>query len=295
METFGLQLSNGAIVAGIYSSPPASASSLKYRPLIIGLHGGSYNCRYFDAMDTHTARIPSSAFGVPFAAIDRPGYGGSTSLIVPEGSDFPQETGRWLHNFILPVLWAEIGIPAGCNCVVLLSHSHGVMGCIVAAALHGLDSNESYPLGGIIASGLGGQFTNEIFENRLPTVPVPANRVLMSAEEKDKLLLRPGSCHPEIFALGDDLNVTSPLAECESLYTFWTQVWRQKWTPHIIAPVLFALADRDCYFEGTDEHVASCVAAFTRSIRAEGSLIKGAPHCMELSYVLTLDFCTTSR
>jgi hypothetical protein len=47
---------------------------------------------------------------------------------------------------------------------------------------------------------------------------------------------------------------------------------------------MFALVENDPFFEATKQELETCMAAFTSSIRVDGSLINGAPHCMELSY-----------
>ncbi|KAL2816611.1 hypothetical protein BDW59DRAFT_153196 [Aspergillus cavernicola] len=284
MKPFQLTLSNKSILAGIRNIPSISASP-KDRPLIVGLHGGTYDSGYFDANETHSASHASSAFGVPFVAIDRPSYSGTSSLIpIPEGSDFPCETGLWLHKFILPALWSNFGVANQCNCIVLLCHSMGTMGGVVAAAMHAQDETVSYPLGGIIVSGLGDKSLPSNGDPPVQQTHVPPNHGLFPVEAKDSLMFRPGTVHPEILALSEQLNVPSPLEEAQGLYTGWVQSWRERWAANVVAPVMFALVEQDCFFEGTEEHLKSCVGAFTSSIRVDGSLVRGAPHCMELSY-----------
>ena len=58
----------------------------------MGIHGGGYKSAYFDADSKHTASIASQAFGVPFVAIDRPCYGGTTSILpITLDSSYPDE------------------------------------------------------------------------------------------------------------------------------------------------------------------------------------------------------------
>lgn len=75
MQSFHLLLSNGAMLTGIHNIPP-HRPPIKYRPLMIGLHGSTYDCHYFDADANQTAGVASAAFGVPFVSINRPCYGG---------------------------------------------------------------------------------------------------------------------------------------------------------------------------------------------------------------------------
>ncbi|GAB1198670.1 hypothetical protein APSETT444_007998 [Aspergillus pseudonomiae] len=279
MQSFRLSLSNGASVAGIHSVPPRSVSSLTHRPLIIALHGSTYDCRYFDADDAHTALLASSAFRVPFISIDRPGYGGSSSFLpIPEDSSFPEETGIWLHRYILPVLWSNFGAQKGCNCIVLLCHSLGSMGGIVAAALHAQDPEPAYPLGGVIISGLADRLLQAMEENPVREPNVPPDHVLFPLDVKDNLMFRARTVHPEILKHTERLNCPSPFPEIESLRKLWLPIWRDKWASHVVAPVMLGLAEQDCFFEGTEEHVRDCIAAFRNSARVDGSLIRNAPH-----------------
>lgn len=156
MQSFKFPLSNNGTVTGVQSIPPESVRSSEYYPLIVGLHGGTYDSQYFDATPKVSASLASVAFGVPFIAIDRPSYDGTSSILpIPEDSSFHHETGCWMHRYILPKLWSEVGVPNRCSCIVLLCHSLGVMGGTVAAALHAQDETPLYPLGGLIASGFG--------------------------------------------------------------------------------------------------------------------------------------------
>lgn len=282
MESFKLSLSNGTVLTGIRTVPLESVTP--NRPLVVGLHGSTYSSSYFDADSKHTAAIPSIAFGVPFVSIDRPCYGDtSPTSPIPEGSSFPQETGSWLHRYALPALWSQIGKPNGCNCIVLLSHSLGSMGAIIAAATHAQDEQPSYPLGGIIISGLGERLIPEMAENPASEPNVPPDQVVFPLEIKDAMMFRPGTVDPEILNHSKRLDHPTPLTEIASLRDVWLPTWRE-WAAHVAAPVMFAIAEQDCFFVGTEEHVRKCTSAFTMSERADGSWIKGAPHCMELSY-----------
>ncbi|KAI1378042.1 hypothetical protein F4677DRAFT_414280 [Hypoxylon crocopeplum] len=284
MEPFVLPLPNNSVVAGIHRIPPSSPSNPKYRPLVVGLHGATYDCHYFDANAKHSASIASDAFGVPFVAIDRPCYGGTGSFLpVPEGSSFDKETGVWLHEHILPALWAKFGSPNGATCIVLFAHSLGAMGGIVAAALHAREQEHApaYPLAGLIISGLG---TRQHASMKHATPPaVPPEEVTRTPEEKDALMFRPGTVDPAIVKLTADLNRPMPYAEVLGLGA-WRQTWRDRWAAHVRVPVMFALVELECFWEPTEEHLRECAAAFCASARVDASLIGGAPHCVELSH-----------
>ncbi|KAL2782590.1 hypothetical protein BJX66DRAFT_350817 [Aspergillus keveii] len=284
MESFTLTLSNNAIVVGVHSLPPPSpASSPNHRPLIVALHGGTYDCHYFDATPKYSASSTSKAFGIPFIAIDRPCYGRTTPFLpVPEGSTFSGETGRWLHEYILPALWKEFGVPNDCNAVVLFCHSLGTIGGIVAATLHAEDAGPAYPLAGLIASGMGDK--QNARTRGTPATPPNAGpeHLLFPLPLKDHVMFKPGTVDLEVLEEGERLNAVSPVAELHE-YPGWLGVWKE-WAAKVKAPVMFALVEDDVFFESTEEEVKICTAAFLNSPRVDGSLIRGAPHCMELSY-----------
>jgi pimeloyl-ACP methyl ester carboxylesterase len=283
MQAFKLALASGATVTGIHNLP--KGSSVRYRPLIVALHGGSYDCNYFDASPRYTASIASNAFGVPFVAIDRPCYGGTTSFLpVPEKSNFNRETGSWLHEYILPALWSEFGVSNNCTCIILLCHSLGAMGGIVAAAMHEKTKSPAYPLGGLVASGMGNEQPSATKQGPAPGLDSGAEYSSMPYRIKDQVMFLPGTVDEEIVSQSERLNRPSPCVELQEYTKIWLPTWKQDWAAHIKSPVMFALVQDDVFFEAMDEQMEICTSAFKNSVRVEGSLVKGPPHCMESSY-----------
>jgi hypothetical protein len=285
MQPFQFKLSNGGVVTGIHSIPPLSASHVKHRPLIVALHGGCYDSQYFDGHPKYSASLTSEALGVPFVSIDRPSYGGTSSILpIPEGSDFYEESGIWLHRYILPALWSEIGTPNQCNSIVILSHSLGVMGGIIAAALHARDDAPLYPLAGLIACGMGNTESSFMKSNPPDFIVIDADHVLFPPEKKDAIMFKPGTTVPEVLELCEGLNAVSPLPEIAQFPAVWLPVWKEKWAAQVAVPVIFSLVDNDPFFVADEEELGVCVQAFKKSARVDGNLVKGAPHCMELSH-----------
>lgn len=282
MEPFTCTLANGATVAGISSIPPPGVNGPKSRPLVVGIHGGGYNSDYFHADARRTASIPSKAYGVPFVAIDRPCYGGTSAFDpMPDATQFPEETGLWLHKYILPDLWKKFG--DGCSCIVLLCHSLGCQGGIIAAALHAQDDKPAYPLGGLITSGLGHRNTPIVEQAPKMQANTGEHYNTTPVEFKDTAMFSPGTVDPEILKQSERLNHPIPVAEANSTRAGWG-AWRERWAAHVAVPVMYALVELDFFFVGSREHLQECVDAFGRSPRAEGSFIASAPHCLELSY-----------
>ncbi|KAL4969038.1 uncharacterized protein BDV14DRAFT_196357 [Aspergillus stella-maris] len=284
MEPFQLTLPNDGVVAGRHSIPPLSNLSPKYRPLIVALHGGTYDSRYFDAHPKYSASLPSAAYGIPFISIDRPSYGGTSSILpVPEGSDFFQKTGTWLHRYILPALWTEFGQPNQCTAIVILAHSLGVIGGVIAAALHAEDDKQLYPLAGFIASGMGNTQAVSARSAPLPHITIDDEHMLLPPEIKDAIMFKPHTTVPDILNLCAHLNAISPTAEIARFADLWMPVWKE-WAARVSVPVMFALVVGDPFFITNEDELEICVQAFRNSGRADGSLVPGAPHCMELSY-----------
>ena len=285
MQSFRLTLANDGVVQGAHAIPTQSPSPVKHRPLIVALHGGGYDHQYFDALPGYSASLMSNALATPFVTIDRPSYGGTSSILpIPSGSDFTTESAFQLHRFILPKLWEEFGIPNGCTCIVLLCHSLGVMPGIAVAALYGDERTPEYPLGGIIASGMGNTQSQSAKGNPPRYPRVDDNHALCPTELKDAVMFKPGTYAPEMLEQTERLNAACPIPEIAGFVTQWMPVWKEKWAPAVKVPVMYSLVEDDPFFEATQEEVDRCVKAFANSIRVEGSLIRGAPHCVELSY-----------
>jgi hypothetical protein len=296
MKPFTLTLTNGATLTGLANLPQTLPTDAKFKPLMVGLHGGSYSSAYFHVDEKHTAALASNGLGVPWVAIDRPGYRGSTSLYpIPERSSYHETLGDWLHRFILPALWQEFGEPQGCNSMVLLCHSLGAPGAVIAAAKLSQEAETgklaSYPLSGIIASGFGTQVANtsnkDTRNNSSDQGGSPASPELIHfpPEVKDAMMLPQGTCDPAVYAHTTRLNEPFPAAERDdALLTVFAARFRNDWAPHVRVPVMIGIAERDAWWKGDEDHVRDFAAAFTGSPKVEGSVIRGAPHNLEMSY-----------
>ncbi|KAH6888199.1 Alpha/Beta hydrolase protein [Thelonectria olida] len=285
MDAFKLTLPDDTVLSGIHNIPTKQPSpSPKSRPLVVGLHGGCYTSRYFDVTPEYSASLTSSFLSVPFVAIDRPGYKDSTPVTpIPEGSSFPEEWGKRLHQSILPALWAEFGLPNACTCIVLHCHSLGANGALVAASLHATDSGTPiYPLGGIVMSGFGSLLKET--GGHVAQPDPPPSHVSIPVQVKDSTLLLPGTADDQVYAESERLDHAMPFDEIAALRGSWLSTWKQKWGANITAPVMIALAERDHYWGATQEHLQDFAAGLPRSIRVDTSIIRAAPHNIELSY-----------
>jgi hypothetical protein len=287
MQPFEIMLANGATLTGLHNLPDPSITTLKYCPLVVGLHGGSYSSLYFDVDANHTAAIQSNALGVPFVAINRPGYEGSTTFYpLPEGSSFEKESGVWFHRYILPALWTEFGLPRGCSSIVLHCHSLGAPGAIIAAARTSQEEEASeklqYPLSGMIISGWGTKLVEHDLGDRNPgPPPTHAN---MPLPVKDIMMMPQGTCDPEMYKHTERLDRPLPYEELGTLRSRWLPQWKTEFGQYVKIPVMIGVAEKDALWEGTEEHVKDFASAFTASERVDASLIRRAPHNIEMSY-----------
>lgn len=285
MQPFKLTLSNNGTVTGAHSIPSPTSSPVLFRPLIVGLHGGCYGHQYFDALPKFSASLASEAFSIPFVTIDRPSYGGTSSILpIPKDSNFTQKSAIAMHRFILPKLWSEFGVPNGCNCIVLLCHSLAVMVGVATAAMHGWEEEPAYPLGGLIASGMGDTQSASMKGTTPSFPPVDDDHALFPLEAKDAVMFKPGTYSPEMLKESERLNAILPIPEVVEFATEWMPIWKEKWAPAVKIPVMYSLVEDDPFFVATQEELDRCVKAFMSSVRVDGSLLRSAPHCVELSY-----------
>jgi pimeloyl-ACP methyl ester carboxylesterase len=281
METFNISLHNGSNVTGRYNLPDLHAESevaanttAPRRPLIVALHGGAYSSLYFDADPHFTALITSNALGIPFVAIDRPGYEGSTSVrLLPEGSSYPERSGEWLHRYVLPALWTKFGLPSSCSCIVLHCHSLGAPVGIVAAAKCAQEKDTTeYPLAGLICSGWGSRLGDPPGEPNPFDIP----------ELRDAIFMPPGTADASVYRHTKRLMRPTPPEELAGMLV-WKSCWRSEWVSHVAVPMMVALGGRDDLVSGSQEHLNEWAAAFVASPRVDGSFLPGAPHNLELS------------
>lgn len=104
--------------------------------------------------------------------------------------------------------------------------------------------------------------------------------LLISLDIKDEVMFRPGTCSAEVSAQSERLNGVIPEVEIQHFRGVWLPSWKEKWAGRVQAPVIFALVEDDTFFEATTQEIESCVAAFRKSVRVDGSLIGGAPHSL---------------
>lgn len=280
-ETFAVTLPNRMNISGIYYNPPKIKTSTPFRPLIILIHGGTCTAHNFDVSPTNTASLEADNLAIPVVSINRPRYLDSTPLTVPEGSTYHQELGNIIyHQQLLPMLWEKFGKSEDCSSMVLLGHSMACPGIIVAAGLYADDKSPKYPLSGIVLSGWGSRTTD--FKVKIPEARAEKLRwkelIMLTSPDRD---LVDASVLPCISLQDHSIH----LEEGEEVWSgHWLANWR-KYSDRIRVPMMFGVGEHDVLWQGNVQHVKEYETMFPNCERFDGSVVFGAPHAIEWSYM----------
>ena len=287
MDAFTLQLASGAIVTGLRYFPKVGSQTAQSDiPLIVAIHGGTYSATYFSASFKRSILPLSTAMNVPFLAINRPGHKETTPLPpLPAHSTFLQEEGKYLHQQILPAIWKEYASKLSIGSIVLMTHSLGAAGAIVAASLNA--ETKSYPLAGLIISGIGTE-TNKEYEAQIfnsITVKPPTMNIPNDVKDMAMLGSREGAMvDASIFDMTEVLQDVLFIEECSDIQTKWLDYWKG-YAAKVDVPVLYGLADADRSWTASEQHMRDFAGAFEKSPRVESGLVLGAAHSLELTRV----------
>lgn len=247
--------------------------------------------KYFDATPKTSAAGLANALGIPFIALDRPGYEQTTPLPSkpPEKSSFFQEEGKWLHEHVLPTIWQQYASVTGATCLVLLGHSMGCPSVIVAAALSALTKSEDYVLGGIICSGWGTahgaspEQTRALLEGKswdhrfTAHAPPEVFRFLLYGSEDQDLAESDVRNHEILGTTGFSYG------EMHDGGLQWLGYWVEKYASKVQVPLLYGMGAVDGLWQVNEHVVQEFAEAFTESKHVESRMFEGAPHCMEVS------------
>lgn len=285
MQDFKLQLADGNSLAGRLCIPLQTSKVARHIPLLVCVHGGSYDAEYFDMDPEHSVASISQALKVPVISISRPSYGGSTPLPpIADNRSWGEQQGQYLNATILPTLWKEFGTLSSTTCVVLLAHSIGAMVATIAAGCH--TGTEGYTLAGLITSGIGVKHVEQSRQQMIQLLSDQPESVFFDPIAKDAVMLQlphkelvdPGVCiHTE------RLNKPVPTTELHDINLVWLEHWH-KYSAAIRVPLMYGLGEFDGLWVSSMEAVQQYKSAFPASPRVECGIIPMAPHCIEMSF-----------
>ncbi|KAF5856997.1 hypothetical protein ETB97_006424 [Aspergillus alliaceus] len=310
---FSLDLGGSRALTGRVSIPNPLQTSGTSRPvpLLVCIHGGSYDSEYFDIDSKHSIFELGRSLRIPVVAIDRLGYGGSTAYpdlknedIEERGTTFSNEQGKYLDSTVFPALWKEFGPSSGAASMVVFPHSVGGMVAIIAAAMYANnDGMKQYPLTGLIVSGIGckSHMHESPDSNQRSSENNNGNRESLHTDEqqthmrfnpsvKDTLMLnfppkanRELLIDPKVPSYTEALNKPVPLGELHDIRTTWQNYW-VSYAEQITVPFLYGVGDHDGFWDSSEEGIAQFTDVFrTSSPRVQSVVVPMAPHCVEMS------------
>ncbi|KAK5465532.1 hypothetical protein LTS15_002095 [Exophiala xenobiotica] len=286
MEPFTLNLDDGGRTTGLVYLPPQRGGTQEFVPLIVCLHGGSYDAEYFDCDPEHSIASVASALKIPVVSITRPGYCNSTNA--PSQSDgddktYAQQQGHYLNSTVLPAVWKRYGPDSSATAVVLLSHSIGAMMAIIAAGFHA--SCQGYPLAGLILAGIGSKHEAQSKAAVMGLLISKPDMVNFDPGLKDALMLalpQKNLTNPGMAEHTARLNKPLPFGEVHDINVPWLGYWH-RYATAIEVPVMYSIGEVDSLWVSAPDAVQEFRDAFTSSSRVEAAVLPMAPHCIELS------------
>lgn len=237
-------------------------------PVLLAIHGGTYNCDYFDVPD-YSLIDRAVAQGFDVLAVDRPGYGGSTPL-----DDTPTmiDANATALNTALPMLLTQLGLQD--RPVFLIGHSIGGAIALTLAALH-----SGWSLAGVAVSGVGALTPPEDAENyaHLPQqyfveLPTPM---------KDAVMFGPSDSHAaDMPAASHIANTQVPRSELLDI----TGGWQDRVAgiaAQIAVPVHYRQGEYEKLWVNGQDRIDAFARLFTASSKVDAAMVPNAGHCID--------------
>lgn len=237
-------------------------------PLIVCLHGGGYDDRYFDA-PAHSFMERAASAGFSSAALSRPGCPATDTSAAHQPSF---EAAAGIIADAIGQLWTALD--TGGPGVVLVGHSIGAAIAIYIAA-----RQRDWPLLGVAISGVG-DVPDEAAVERFSQLPANlAVQLPFSA-------VRPTLYGPDWTLAADTLgNVEGLLVSCSSADLIEINVrWPRELpalAPEVGVPVHYVLAEYDGLWKVSAERVRTFAAYFTQAPFVDAALWRNAGHNIE--------------
>ncbi|OQV05058.1 hypothetical protein CLAIMM_09856 [Cladophialophora immunda] len=289
MAAISLKLADGTWLDGreYLASNPVFQLSSESVPLLVLVHGGSYDCDFFDIDEKLSVRQWAERLGVPTVALNRPGYGKTPAVINSRDSGgtetYIQRHGRWLNELALPAIWNHYSSTLPVSSIVLYGSSVGGAVCTVAAGLWGRDSSPRYKMAGLALSAMGAtpnagplkDFYGPLMGSTEPLVLPREVQESLAAGEMASLF------DQSIFGTNKGQHATSG----EELYDInieWPTYWRS-YAANIRVQVLYTLGEIDRLWHVSPTKIHEFSSAFPNSPWVKSRLLINAPHVPEFS------------
>jgi len=234
-------------------------------PLLVCIHGGGCNARYFDLRGFSTAAA-ARVRGMAVLLVNRPGFGGNPPL---GGEHAIQETAPLIRAFVEQVRADELG---GGGDVVMIGHSIGGAIALAIASEPG-----ELPLRAIAVSGIGDVPGPEVIK-----LGSSSPEDVLAADGFAPLFLGPEGTYswqgPVALRRASEPWKASEVAEV-------VHEWPKRWpgiARRIEIPVHFRLAEHDRIWEAGHAAVARMADGLTRSARVDAALLTDGGHVYEV-------------
>lgn len=261
----------GGIAAAAESSPHGGP-----RPVVVAIHGGGYDSRYFD-VSGYSLLAAASRRGIFALAVDRPCYGASGSL--PDNEATIERNAAVLST-ALGVFWNnhDLAAKSGAKGIVLIGHSIGA-----AVALTMASDEQDWPLLGVAVSGIGA-VAGQGIEAAWRDMPA-TSRVAIPPDIKRQAFFGPEwSFDQDIARASMDANRDIPRAELIDVVTGWPKRFASV-AARIAVPVQAYHAEFETLWRMDEKLATDFMARFTRAPFVEGGLFRSVGHCIDHHYL----------
>ncbi|MDZ7914881.1 MAG: alpha/beta hydrolase [Rhodococcus sp. (in: high G+C Gram-positive bacteria)] len=256
-------------LAARWCDAPQADVDASSMPLLVFIHGGGYDERYFDVGGRSVIQQAAAA-GFGTVALTRPGYPTNDSI----AADHPgfAKSAEILDEAIADA-WQQLG--SGRPGVVLVTHSVGS-----AIGIHLAARQVSFPLLGLATSAIADVLApaaQGVVSSFPPSICVDLPFAAMRG-----LLFGPDwTVASEVLEAGADYLVRCPTNEVHELAQNWPTDLKNL-APHVSIPVQYVLAEFDGMWPSSQDAVDRMAAYFTGTPFVDAKLWRGTGHNIEL-------------
>lgn len=236
---------DGSNLSMTLHDPDPTVTVTDATPLLVTLHGGTYNSAYYDVEGSPAGSFNRVAArnGFPVLAVERPGYGDSSTL-PEEANTFPRQAE--VLDLAIGKALAELRFSS----VVLIAHSIGGMIALEIAA-----RRPDWPLVGVSATGMGAVIPEGGASEQLGSLDL-SGIIDLPVEQREAVMFGPpGSYSAEAQEAARTSYAPTPFVELQ-LAPHWAGDRLAELAGAIEVPVHNALAEFDALWDSSPAALA---------------------------------------
>jgi pimeloyl-ACP methyl ester carboxylesterase len=265
---------DGQVIAALTAGPAAagapSGAGGRDKPLIVGLHGGTYTARYYDVAGSAQGSFldVAAAAGYRVVCFDRPGYGGSAAL-PPDQNTFAR------HAALLADAIAQAAARFGAGGVFLTGHSIGGMIALMIAA-----GDIDFRLTGLSVTGMGAVIRAGGPAQALASLP-PDETIDLPYDQRDQVMFGPApTWTAAAVQAAHGSYAPTPVRELIAAPQ-WPDEHLPGLAPRITVPVHNALAEFDALWDSTPANVEQFAKLLTAAPVVDAGIARAAGHSID--------------